>query len=212
MVVVDRNGSRRVTRVIDARVRAHHPHRRNAVVQAHRGQRRIPARTQDDAPAAEMGVIADLPPVAHHHDRRGAVIEAVALEIVDSLLRGEVPALEAVVLVKGDLCGRLGRDGQAGHRQRVSQNGIHRFLLNQVTGTEANPATRRSLWRVTRAAVCATSYLARRSARRISVACATEQTASVASAKLSLSLEAQWIARRSCPAKLHCGRGQAGSG
>ena len=51
-VVVDRDRHRRIAIVVDARVRAHGPHRRNTVVQAHRGQRRIPARTQDDATRA----------------------------------------------------------------------------------------------------------------------------------------------------------------
>src|SRR3990167_9186308 len=95
------------------------------VVQTHRGQRRIPAWTQDGAATAEAVVLAYLPAIAEHHNRRGTVIETVAPEVSDRFLRGKRPALKALTLVKGDLCGRLRGNRHAGHHQRDPESCIH---------------------------------------------------------------------------------------
>src|SRR4030042_3409166 len=79
------------------------------VVQTHRGQRRIPARTQEGAATAEAVGLAPLPAIAEHHNRRGTVIEIVAREVADRFLRGKRPAPKALALIKSDLRGYRNR-------------------------------------------------------------------------------------------------------
>src|SRR4029078_6401854 len=72
--------------------------------------------------------VANLPRLAANHDRRGAIVEAVALEVAERLLGGEGSPLEPLVLVKGDLSGALrGRGcGAIGIAARVAVDGAYR--------------------------------------------------------------------------------------
>src|SRR5687768_11986790 len=128
-VVVDRHRGRRVAAILDAGIALHDSHRRDAVVQAHRGERGISARAQHHALAAEARVLADFPAIAQHDHRRRAVVESELLEVADLLLGRGGSALEAVVLVEGDLGNRLRRDGQTGRGQRTPEYRVHRCLL-----------------------------------------------------------------------------------
>ncbi len=109
---------RRVAVVVDAGVAVDDARRGDAVVQTHVGERGVFTRAQHHAAAPEAGALAKLPAVADDHHGRGAVVEAVAVEPVDFLVRTYGPAAKVRVFVEGGLGGRLGAEGHAGHGQQ----------------------------------------------------------------------------------------------
>ena len=93
------DGNRGIPAIIDANVPSHTAHRRNAVVQPHRGQRRISTGTQDHAVAVEARILADFPAAIDNLDRRRPIIEAIEGEITDLFFRGIRPARKPLVFV-----------------------------------------------------------------------------------------------------------------
>src|SRR5258705_6135754 len=88
-IFVHRRGRRLRRLGFDAHALADGTHRGNAVVHSHGAQRIVVAAAQDDAAPAEARVLADFPAAAVDDDRRGAIVEAEALEIADGLVGGE---------------------------------------------------------------------------------------------------------------------------
>ncbi len=121
-----RQRRRRPLAVGDRAVAACLAGRRDAVVEAHRAQRRIVAGTQHEAVAAEARVVADLPGAAGDHHRRGAVVEADALEVVDRVAHGDLAPRVVVVLVEGDVRERHAGAGEGDGAQRgLEDHGVH---------------------------------------------------------------------------------------